>query len=210
MLAFSAVGTLLVMAISNRGPDWRLVTVTGDGVAVVNGRPVPLRHRDDLARALRPGARVRIGAGAAIEVETRRGLILGIEPGTDFTLPASAGRWFGTEIRAVVRQGEIRITTGPAFLGNRLLVKTRETEIAVDGTTLSVISEPAGTWVRVLEGMVLTSDHKGRPIAIPRGRRRLLLKDGGGAEDGAIDPQEQATLGAFRLRHRQRLESVAR
>jgi len=210
ILASSAVGALVVATTLNRGPAWSLVTVTGDGIAVVNDRPIPLGHLDDLRRALRPGARIRIGAGAAVEVETPRGLVLGIGPGTDFTLPTPTARWVGREIRTVVQWGEVRITTGPAYPGARLLVKTRETEIAVDGTTLSVTSEPAGTCVSVLEGVVLMSDHGGPPIAIERGRRRCFFNDDRGVEDDALNPEEQETLGAFRLRHRRRLASVAR
>ena len=58
---------MLALAL-NRGPDWVLASPGGEGVVVVNDRPVPLRHADELARLVRRGARLRLVEGSSLDL----------------------------------------------------------------------------------------------------------------------------------------------
>jgi ferric-dicitrate binding protein FerR (iron transport regulator) len=98
-----------------------------------------------------------------------------VAPGTDLTLPASAGRWFGRATRASVANGEVRITTGTGFHGARLAVETPEAMVQVTGTTLAVICEPTGTCVCVLEGSVrVAAQAGGAGVPVSEGHRRYV------------------------------------
>src|SRR5436190_7175526 len=65
--AAAIVATLAVQAL-NTGPAWRLVASPGDGIATVDGRPIPMNHIDELASALTPGARLRVPPGCEVEI----------------------------------------------------------------------------------------------------------------------------------------------
>ena len=120
----SAVAGLLAVTVlsANRGSGWTVMATRGDGVAIVDLAPVPLGHREDLAHRLRPGARLTVPTDGEVELASASGLVVQVTAGTEFTLPAVPGRWFGRRVRAAVRHGEIRVTTGSAFHGARLRV----------------------------------------------------------------------------------------
>lgn len=206
-LAPVAVAALaVVVVLANRGPGWTVLTTTGDGVAVVDQTPVPIGHGEELARHLYAGARLTVPAGAEIELASAGGLVVQVTGGTEFTLPAIPGRWFGRRVAGAVRHGEIRLTTGAAFHGARLRVDTPEATVEVTGTTLAVICEPVGTCVCVYDGEVRVGARGAAAESVSSGRRRFVYKDGRPPELADIRPLENQQLGRFRDRRRAWLE----
>lgn len=200
--AAAAAALAIAVGVANRGPAWRVTAVTGEGVAVVDGRPVPLGHLDELRRLVRPGARVRVPDGARIEITSPERAVVEFTPGTDVTVPEVPGRWFARRVSAEVRAGELRITTGRAFHGARLSISTPEAMVQVTGTTLAVICDPDGTCVCVLEGTVRVGPHGGDMVAVGHGHRRFVYNDARPPETAAIRPVEQVELTRLRLAKR--------
>ena len=198
MVPAAAAILVVVAALANRGGGWLVLASAGDGVAVVDQRPVPIGHVEELQRRLRPGARLQVPAGAEIELASPGGLVVQVTAGTEFTLPALPGRWLGRRVAGEVRHGEVRITTGPAFHGAHLRVETPEASIEVTGTTLAVICEPVGTCVCVYDGAVSVGARGDRMEPVVSGRRRFVFNDGRAPESAEIRPIENEKLGAFR------------
>ena len=203
--------TLALLVVSawmtDRGPGWTVMATRGEGTVVVDGATVP---REALAGHLRPGARLVVPDGAEVDLASTAGLVVQVTAGTEFTLPATPGRWFRRQVTAAVRHGEIRVTTGPAFLGARLRVETPEAEIEVTGTTLAVICEPVGTCVCVHDGVVKVGARGGSMEPVTAGRRRFVFNDGRAPESAEIRPTEISKLGTFRDSGRAFLEGAAR
>lgn len=198
----AAAALAVVVVLANRGPDWTVLSTTGDGVAIIDQTPVPIGHGDELQRRLRPGARLTVPDGSEMEIASAGRLVVQITAGTEFTLPASPGRWFGRRVAGAVRHGEIRVTTGPAFHGARLRVQTPEAAVEVTGTTLAVICEPGGTCVCVYDGVVRVDARGGTSERVPGGRRRFVFNDGRPPELAGIRTPEIRKLGDLRARHR--------
>ena len=202
----AAAAALIVVVLGagalNRGPQWRVTAVTGDGVAVVGSLPVPVRHADELTRRLAPGARVRVPDGAEIEIASGDQLVIQMTPGTDVTVPAPPGRWFSRDVSASVRAGELRIATGPRYHGARLSLTTRTARIMVTGTTLAVICDPEGTCVCVLEGRVGVGRPEGPLVDVEAGRLRFVFGPGREPISAEMRPAERIKLGVLRERMR--------
>jgi hypothetical protein len=207
-----AAVALVVVALGalNRGPAWEVLDAPGDGLAVVDGRPIPLGHREDLGRALRGGARVVLTSGGALEIVAPGQMVVQLTPSSDVTLPSPVGRWFKGKAHAEVRSGEMRITTGRAFHGARLSVETPEAAVMVTGTTLAVIREPHGTCVCVMEGAVEVGPRGQAMASVAAGRRRFVFRDGRAPEQDEMRPVERVKLGMFRDQHRERMEKTSR
>ena len=177
----AAAAAVVVLAVGgyalNRGPRWTLIEASGVGVALIDGLPVPMNHVEDLRRRLRPGVRVRVPEGSRLVLASPGQIGLVATPGTDFTLPGSAGRWVGREVQGEVRSGILRLTTGPGFLGARLSLATPEAQVLVTGTTLAVICESEGTCVCVLEGAVEVGSREGTTVRVEHGKRRYVYND---------------------------------
>lgn len=204
-----ATVALVVVSVwmTDRGSGWTVMAARGDGAVVVDGVTVA---GEALAGRLRPGARLAVPAGAEVDLASMSGMVVQVTEGTEFTLPATPGRWFRRQVTAAVHRGEIRVTTGPAFAGARLQVETPEAEIEVTGTTFAVICEPAGTCVCVHDGLVKVGARGGSMEPVTNGRRRFVFNDGRAPESAEIRPTEISRLGAFRDRGRAFLEGAAR
>lgn len=210
-LAPVAVALLAVVVLAaNRGPAWTVLSTAGDGIAIVDDTPVPLGHAEDLERRLRPGARVVAPPGGEVELASAGGMVVQVTGGTEFTVPASPGRWFARRVTGSVRHGEVRVTTGPSFRGARLHLDTPEASVEVTGTTLAVICEPAGTCVCVFEGLVHVGAKGAAGEPVPGGRRRYIFNDGRQPEMADIRPAEIGKLGSFRDGRREWLEGGGR
>jgi ferric-dicitrate binding protein FerR (iron transport regulator) len=212
-LALAPVALALLAAsvwMADRGPGWTVMATQGDGAVTVNGVAVPLASREDLEQKIRPGARLLVPAGAEVELASTSGLVVQVTAGTEFTLPATPGRWFRRQVRGAVRHGEIRVTTGPGFVGARLRLDTPEAEVEVTGTTLAVICEPAGTCVCVYDGVVRMGPRGGNMEPVSKGRRRFVFNDGRAPESAEIRPMEIGKLGMFRDSRRGFLEGADR
>jgi ferric-dicitrate binding protein FerR (iron transport regulator) len=197
-LPLAAAAALLVVFAINRGPAYTLSAASGEGIVVVDGLPIPILHRDDLSRRLKPGARVRVPEGAELEITSPGSIAFQVAGGTDVALPRSPGRWFGRTARAEVRSGELRISTGPRFHGARLEIETPEAALTVTGTTLAVICEQAGTCVCVLDGRVAVGRKGEVRVMVRPGQRRYIFNDDRRPENDVMRPGEQVALTAFR------------
>ena len=210
-LAPLAVAALIVVVVlADRGPGWSVLATTGEGMAVLDGSTVPLALRAGLERRLRPGARLTVPPGGEIELASAAGLVVQVTAGTEFTLPATPGRWFHRRVVGEVQHGEIRVTTGSAFRGARLRVETPEVAVEVTGTTLAVICEPVGTCVCVYDGEVRVGARGAGLEGVPTGRRRFVFNDGRPPETADIRPMENQKLGMFRAGRRAWLEGAGK
>jgi len=209
-LAVLVAGVMGVLAMTDRGPGWTLMTARGSGAAMVDGAPVSLASRADLTRAIHAGARVSLPADAELELMSKAGLVVQLTENTEVMLPASPGRWMNRSVTGVVRRGEIRVTTGSAFHGARLRFETPDADVVVTGTTLAVICEPTGTCVCVQSGAVMVGARGGSMERVPEGRRRYVFNDGRPPESAEIRPNEGVQLGVFRDSRGRWLENVPR
>ncbi|HYM80359.1 MAG TPA: FecR domain-containing protein [Candidatus Limnocylindria bacterium] len=197
-LAPAAAALAIAIGIANRGPAWRVVETRGEGMVIVEGRPVPVQHLAGRAKGLAPGARITLTGTTEIEIASQGQLVVQITPGSEITLPRPPGRWFGRTGTGAVWKGEIRVTTGPRFRGASLALETPEAAIDVVGTTFAVICERAGTCVCVLEGTVRVGPKGAAMKPVAHGRRMYVFNDGRAPEDAAIRPNEIGKLGMFR------------
>jgi hypothetical protein len=197
-IPLAAAAVLLVVSVFNRGPAWQLVSATGEGIAVVDGRPVAMSNAAELARLLRPGVRVRMPEGCEAELVSREQLAIQITGGSDVTIPDVPGRFWSRDVRSEVGSGEIRVTSGDAFRGARLSVITPEARVEMTGTTLAVIREPAGTCVCVLEGRVKVGPRDGELLGVDAGMRRFIFNDERSPELAPMRDAERTKLGMFR------------
>jgi ferric-dicitrate binding protein FerR (iron transport regulator) len=197
-MAAAAAAVLLVAIVQlDRPAPWQITDVAGEGIAVVDGRAVPLNHRDELARALRPGARVIVPSGTRIELMSPGNLMVQMLSGTEAVVPQPPSRWFRRTVRGEITTGQWRITTGPAFRGARMMVMTPEAAVELTGTTLAVIREPHGTCVCVLEGAVKVGPRDGARATVEAGYRRFMFADGRDESD-EMREDERAALGAMK------------
>jgi hypothetical protein len=165
---------------------------------VVDGRPVPLNHTEELAYRMRAGARVRVPDGATIEIASAGLLSIEITAGTDFSLPEVPGRWWNRSVAGEVKNGELRITSGAHFHGAQLALTTPEARVRVTGTTLAVICETTGTCVCVLEGRVQVGPIAGDMQPVEGGMRRYVFNDARPVELAPMREPERVKLGEFR------------
>ena len=203
----AAAAALMVVGTLNRGPAWELVSSRGTGPMTIDGAPVSMERAAGLERRLRPGARLVLPADGELEIALAGQLVMQVLPGTEVTLPASAGRWIGRDVHAAIAGGELRITTGERFRGARLAITTPEVMVEVKGTTLAVIREPGGTCVCVLEGHVLVEPRAGGgPAPVEEGRLRFTFNDARPPMNAEIRPLENDMLREFREERRPLME----
>ncbi len=196
--AAAIAALLLVIAVQgNRGPEWELSGVSGEGTAEIDGRPTPLAAPESVARRLHSGAEVVLPAGAQVELRLPGIAAIQIVGGSRAFLPGSPGRWFGRAMAARLEAGELRITTGPAFSGNRLVVVTPEVQAIVTGTTLAVLRQPDASCVCVLEGQVAMLG-KASADTVRAGFRRTVYRDGRAPLVEPILPMETMKLTMLR------------
>ena len=177
-----AAGLLLVAGVlGNRGPDWRVSSVNGDGRVVVGGTSFAPGERDRIAAALRRGGTVRIEGAVTLDLVAPGVVAVAIGPRTRATLPAAPGRWWGREMRASVAAGDVYFSTGRAFRGAKLTVGTPELEAVAVGTSFAVLCHPGGSCVCVMQGRVSVSPSEGgEATVVPEGMRRTVDSAGAG------------------------------
>lgn len=149
--------------------DWKIAALDGDGIPSVDGRPVPSTHADQLARRIRPGARVRIPRGVRLEVRSAGALALEIGPGTDFTVPRRPGRWWGRRVACELEGGVLRIATEAGFRGAALSVITPAARVEIASGAAAVAAESRGTRVGVLAGEVSAAPHGAERVKVEPG-----------------------------------------
>jgi hypothetical protein len=183
----AAAAALVVVAFAlNRGPDWRVIGVSGSGTVVVDGRALELQGAG-LARAVRRGAHVTLASGVTLDVVAPGMLAMKLSGGSDVVLPEAPNRWWSRAVHGRVNAGNAFISTGRAFHGAALAMETPEAVAHVTGTSLAVLRDRvAGTCVCVMEGRVVVSYEKGKEsLSVPAGKRCVCPIEGE-AEIGPI------------------------
>jgi ferric-dicitrate binding protein FerR (iron transport regulator) len=204
----AAAALVVVFWVANRGPRWQVSEITGAGEVEVNGERIAAADRARLQGAMTPGARVVIPAGGELELLSAGALVLQITSGTTMTVPTSPGRWLGKRIETEIEAGEARLSTGPRFRGATLIAHTAETTVRVTGTTLTIIREPAGSCVCVLEGTVEMTDRGSATVPVAPGLRRYVFADARPPRTEAIFPMEAMKLGMLKERAEPLLDPV--
>ncbi len=180
-LLLPMAASLLVVAglLANRGPDWRVVSVHGDGRVLVGGTPFAPAERERIAAAIRRGGEVSIEGAVTLDVVVPGVVAVAIGPGTRLTLPASPGRWWSRGMRARVGAGDAYFSTGRAFHGAQLTVHTPELEAVAVGTSFAVLRHESGSCVCVMQGRVRVAKAAGgEAVDVPEGMRRMVGVDG--------------------------------
>lgn len=139
------------------GGPWRLAASRGAGRPTVDGRPVADPVARELARRLEPGARLRLPADLAIEIESRGALRLALGPGADVTVPRRPGRWWGRRVTCQLGDGALHAVGGPRFAGATLVVVTKAASVRLRPGAAAVASEPHGTRIGVLAGAAVAA-----------------------------------------------------
>lgn len=202
LTAPAAAAALLVVAlVMNQGPAWELVSAVGDGVAVVDGRPVPMNHVDDLARAIRSGARVVLPAGAELQLRSEGNMALSLTSSAEFVVPATPGRWWGRDIDARLDKGTLRIVASESPAAGRLTVNTPDMIVEVGNTTLAIECLDIGTCVCVLDGDAGVAGRGIEAVAVRSGNRRVIFNDGREPLDDAMLDSERVALIALEERY---------
>jgi hypothetical protein len=194
----AAAAALVVVAFAmNRGPDWQVLGVLGDGQAMVNGVAIPL-HSPELSRAVRRGAHVVLPPRTAVDLvapgQLAARLMTGADYGADVVLPAAPNRWWNRATRGRVSLGNTYMKTGPRFHGALLAMDTPEATAHITGTSFAVLRDSlAGTCVCVMEGRVSVSYEQGREtVQVPAGKRCICPPEGEAEIEPILDYSEHA------------------
>ncbi len=168
---------MVVLAILNQAPPWTALPGAGSGRVLVNGVPIPVSDYHRVTRALAPGARVRLESDQDLDILSSGVLALQLTPGTEAVLPPAPGRWFGRSGVSRVDRGLLRVTTGLRFDGAHLAIVTPDATVHLTGTTVTVIADPAGTCVCVLEGTADVQGRRGEIVRVSPGTRCDIARD---------------------------------
>jgi ferric-dicitrate binding protein FerR (iron transport regulator) len=197
--AAAAAAALIVAVLAlNQGPEWRVVSLHGRGLATLDGREVALGDGAQLDRMLRPGVQLALPSDADLLLQAGDQMMLAVDPGSVVTLPGAPGRWFARRAQGRVDAGTMRVTTGAAFHGAALAILTPEAQVRVTGTTFAVICEPTGTCVCVLEGTVRVGPLGAGMTEVPGGMRGYVFASGAPMAHAAMRPDEEIKLGRLR------------
>ena len=210
-VAAAAAAALVVGALAaNQGPQWRVVSRHGAGLASVDGREVALSDGASLDRMIRAGVQLAMPDDGDLALQAGDQMMLTVDPGSVVTLPGTAGRWFGRRLAGRVDAGVMRVSTGVSFHGAALALSTPEAQVLVTGTTFAVICEPAGTCVCVLEGMVQVGPLGAAMAGIPGGMRGYVYASRAPMVRATMRPDEYEKLGALRARREERMGGAPR
>lgn len=164
---------------TNRGPDWRVVGASGEGRVVVGSTSFELIERDAISAAIRRGGVVRTEGAVTLDLVAPGMMAVAMGPGSSVKLSAAPGRWWSRSAHAHVDSGNTYFSTGRAFRGAHLAVRTPEVEVDAVGTSFAVLRGADGSCVCVMEGHVhVTNRAGGGPEDVPEGMRRLVGADG--------------------------------
>lgn len=179
-LPMAATCALAVALFFNRGPDWRVNAVSGEGNVRVDGVVVAGADVRSLGALLRRGGHVQVEGALTVDVVAPGLVAVAIAPGAEVTLPPAPNRWFSRRMQAQLASGDVYFTTGRQFHGATLEVTTAHARVLAVGTAFAVLCGDSGTCVCVLEGTVRVGDVHARVedgIAVPHGMRRVLRPD---------------------------------
>lgn len=211
LAAAAAILIAVLAGVFNRGPEWTLTAVRGEGEVRLDGVAVAASDLEGMARSIRPGVQIEVPPGVEVDLMADRVIAMSLTGGTDLTVPPTPPRWFARRAELHVRSGQIRVTTGPSFPGAHLDVSTPVAAIEVTGTTFAVILEPHGTCVCVLEGTVKVGRRDTHKMGdVPAGRLRFVFRDSREPVYEEMRPLERTKLAEFRASQMPLMETPPR
>jgi len=201
--AIPATAILLVIAFGfvNRGPDWKIMSASGTGNVVVNGKTVSVSDRKALAGGLRRGGHISVPAGSELTLVSEGTLLVQAAPGTDLQLPTPPGRWMAKNMHAVVTKGEARLLTGPRFPGRTMDIGTPAGGTVITGTLVSVVTDGVFTCVCVSEGTARVGKSPTTMEFVPAGMRKVMWSDKRPAVLLPIEPEHAEGLTTLLREH---------
>ena len=201
-LAAAAAVLILVATWANQGPRWSVHRIEGSGTVTVDGRNFPAGQAAEISAALHPGAVVHLSQDMTLDLNAGSTLVLELAEQAHVELPGVPGKWWSREVHGQVMAGDLRICTGRAFHGARLMVKGRDADAIVTGTTLTVLCDEDGTCVCVREGTVQVGRPNAPMVAVPQGQLLYTPHDGTASVCHGMRPEETVALDALLARER--------
>jgi len=181
---------------------WDVQAVVGEGRVEIGGQTLASDEPTLVARVLEAGGRVHVLEGAALDLRLDDRLLLGLDEGTDVTLPVLTERDAPGPLVAEVHHGELRIMTGPGFPGNELHILTPESRTEIVGTVVSVYKYDGYTCVCVLEGTARIGADEDQLEDVPEGMLKIMFDDGSPPFTMEISPDHGEDLQEFVERSR--------
>lgn len=172
----AAAAALIMAVFLNRGPSLVLSDIAGEGTVTVDGRAIPTERLDEIAKAVRPGARIELSEGVEMDLVFAQTLAMQFTSATA-TIPKAPARWVGRTGKCLLEQGELQILTGPGFEGGQLVIETPDGVIQVTGTLLSVVKGDFGTCVCIHRGTAQVGIGANDMEPIPAGKRKVMFAD---------------------------------
>ena len=177
---------------------WILWEVRGDSGRVDwNGARFAVADSNDLRLAMGRGGEAAMAGDIELDFFQKGFASIQFAPGTRCSITAPPKRLGERAVTMRLDAGHVRVSTGVRFAGARLTVRTPETQIEVEGTTLAVIKAPEGTSVCAYAGEVTMRDADGTTTVVPVGMRRFLYNDGRPAAISELAPEERQHLAEF-------------
>jgi ferric-dicitrate binding protein FerR (iron transport regulator) len=202
IIALAAAVLLILLLQVNRGPALHVVGAYGSGVVETAGELISVTDEAALEDAIRPGRELELAGDAGVDIVYGRSMLFQIDPGSVFTPPQPPGRWLGRTVRADLEFGEIRIMTGGDFTGTELAIHTPEGITLLTGTIVSVFRDSSVTCVCVYEGSARIGVDELDLEQIPRGKRKVMFRDGSPSMITNLAPPHEAHLREFEARYK--------
>lgn len=195
----AAAGLLLLMnRYGTQETRWILWEVRGDSGRVEwNGRSLAVADSNALRHAIERGGEARTTGNHELDFFQKGFASIQFAPGTRCSITAPPRRLGKRAVAMRLDAGHVRISTGVRFAGARFTVRTPETQVEVEGTTLGVIKGPEGTCVCAYAGEIAMRDADGTTTVVPVGMRRFLYNDGRPPEVSELAPEEVHHLDTF-------------
>jgi hypothetical protein len=192
---------ILAVFLPGSAPTWSVAGIHGEGQIEIDGQLLSTDDPDLVARALVDGGRVRVPEGVFLDLRLDDRLILSLDHGADVTLPAPAERGSEQPLISEIRDGELRIKTGPGFPGTTMRVLTSEGLTEIAGTIISVYRGDSYTCICVLEGTARVGTDEASLEDVPPGMLKIMFGDEMEPIVTDISSEHEAELLEFGKRH---------
>jgi ferric-dicitrate binding protein FerR (iron transport regulator) len=197
----AAAVVIIAVLLPSAAPTWSVASVHGEGQVEIDGQLLSTGDHDLVARALLDGGRVRVPEGVFLDLRLDDRLILSLDHGADVTLPAPAKRGAEQPLISEIRDGELRIKTGPGFPGTTMRFLTSEGLTEIVGTIISVYKGDGYTCICVLEGTARVGTDEASLEDVPPGMLKIMFGDEMEPMVTDISSEHEAELLEFGKRH---------
>jgi len=154
----AAAGILAVgfVVLGSPAPPWKVIHLPEGTVVKVDGRPVPVSDRVQLARSLSRAKEIEVEHGGFV-LQIGDLALFETDEGTRITLEGFERRGDSVTYGARLRSGRLRGVTGPAFRGHKMSISADLVDATVTGTAFEVEYDGTGDRVCCLDGEVQVS-----------------------------------------------------